>query len=106
MSDEIVDFLRAHHQQVPSPQHASYYSQAADEIVRLRAQVELFHQDWVTMNCAAMYGCPPGGWSDPERKATFVAEIDDAIMRHAAYEGWCPRCGKTLDLHDKEVEAR
>ena len=76
------------------------------EIERLRAQVELFHQDWGTMLIAAMYGCPPGGWSDPERKATFVAEIRDAEARHAAFDGWCVVCGEPLDAHHANVVAR
>lgn len=44
--------------------------------------------DCSTLLTAAMYGSPPGGWSDPERCAAFLREMSDieARMRAATPE--------------------
>lgn len=41
--------------------------------------------DCSTLLTAAMYGCPPGGWSDPDRCAAFVADVADIEQRMRDY---------------------
>jgi hypothetical protein len=40
-----------------------------------------WRNDCETLLTAAMYGNPPGGWSDPERRAAFVAKVADIEAR-------------------------
>lgn len=70
--DDIVERLRQVHQTVPIPSIASLYSNAADEIVRLRAEreaIEALHQPQEALDeylrpeqwcpaCANYWPCP------------------------------------------------
>jgi len=46
--------------------------------------------DCETLLTAAMYGNPPGGWSDPERRAAFQADMADIEARMRAVRGGEP----------------
>lgn len=41
----------------------------------------VWRHDVGTLLTALQYGCPPGGWSDPDRKAKFVADVRDIERR-------------------------
>ena len=56
-----------------------------DEVERLKAMVDQFHEDWADLQLASQYGNPPGGWSDPERIEAFQKRLDDAENRHWHY---------------------
>ena len=69
---------------------ADAFSILQQEISRLETQVEQFHDDYVLMYSAASYGNPPGGWSDPERIATFQRKFAEAEQRHRDYDERTP----------------
>lgn len=56
-----------------------------DEVERLKAMVDQFHEDWADLQLASQHGNPPGGWSDPERIAEFQQRLVDAEARHRHY---------------------
>lgn len=59
---------------------------AIAEIERLRAVVFQFHEDFKLMHMVAMYGNPPGGWSDTARIVAFRDAVTAAEIRHRLFD--------------------
>ena len=57
-----------------------------DEVRRLRAQAQQFHEDWGTAMMIVEYGDPPGGWSDPKRIEALHEDIRAAEARHRSFD--------------------
>ena len=104
---DIVDRLRAAHQTSPIPSIASLYSNAADEIVDLRAEVALWREMYDMVAAAdtrrSLLDRALRAERDADRLAAEVMRLRCACEPSSGYR--CTKC-VTLDLHDKEVEAR
>lgn len=57
-----------------------------DEMRRLRAQAQQFHEDWGTVMMIVQYGNPPSGWTDPVRIEALHEELRAAEARHRSFD--------------------
>ena len=106
-TDELLAWLRQKHQEMPDPEAGSFYSNAADEIVRLRdelAQMNAHADAWT--DTANLYATNAEWWraraeraeADADRLAEALTISDGRERAYAIREA--------LLAHDKEVEAR
>ncbi len=91
---DIVERLRDAHQTVPIPAIASLYSNAADEIKRLRAEVRGFQ---------AESGCWQR-WHDAERALTD--QLADALRDEARNRTLRGSAARALDAHEEARRER
>ena len=115
-TEDLLAWLRQKHQEMPDPEAGSFYSNAADEIVRLREELgdlEAYAAAWT--DTANRHARTADRWqaraeraeADADRLAAKLSRMPCACTwRSYGVIGYrCTKC-VVLELHDREVEAR